>query len=179
MISTIGLLIKIENKLIRMFICKFRNRKEQKSKSVAAKPKVTRKTRQTSSSAVAAPRTTRRIQSSTSSDISTSAIVSPATDNNENDEVEQESYKLRSKQPDRIQPNFKELSDSSKQSDEEEEQQQPKQTNDHIPQLDESIRKFLWQPTEFNLRPCTMTEITDSTGSTVLIREIDGNKAKH
>ena len=45
---------------------------------------------------------------------------------------------------------------------------------DRVP-LDESIREFLWQPaklsTSANAR--TITEVTDHTGVTVLIRELD------
>lgn len=159
-----------------------RNRKQQKSKpsvrSNATKQQTTRKTRQ--SSASVAPRT-RRVLSSSSSDISTSAIISPET-NDENDEDEQilserkidhdrqDTYKLRSKQQDRIQPNLKELSDSSKESDEEE-----KQTEKNTLELNESLREYLWQPTKPIPIASTITEITDPTGLTVLIREIDDN----
>lgn len=76
-----------------------------------------------------------------------------------------EVYKLRSKQTEE-----KEISEESKESDQD--------NNDEInipekSELDESLKAFLWDPTEIPPTRTTITEVTDQTGVTVLIREVN------
>jgi hypothetical protein len=174
--------ILIIGKLYQTFLFLFffcRNRKRQKSKSLVRnsvnKRQTTIKVRANNNTL-----RTRRLRSSSSTDISTSAIVSPVTNDENNDEESfslkkldndrQEVYKLRSKQTEKIEFNQKDLSDSSKESDQEE--VEDKQIDIEKPKLDESIREFLWQPTKM-LTTTTITEVTDQNGVTVLIRELN------
>ncbi|CAF2879044.1 unnamed protein product [Rotaria sp. Silwood2] len=164
-----------------------RNRKRQKSKLLVRnsvnKSQTTIKTRLNTSVR------TRRLRSSTSSDISTSAIVSPTTNDENNDDDDSlskkkfdndrvEVYKLRSSRTEKIESIEKDISDSSKESDhdkEEEKQEQETIIINEKPKLDESIREFLWQPTKISTSTTTttITEVTDQSGVTVLIRELN------
>ncbi|CAF1121804.1 unnamed protein product [Rotaria sp. Silwood1] len=160
-----------------------RNRKRQKSKSLVRnsvnKSQTTIKTRSNNSVRI------RRLRSSTSSDISTSAVVSPPTINDENndddflskkksDNDRVEVYKLRSNRNEKLETNEKDLSDLLKESDHEEEEEEEKAETivSHTPKFDESIREFLWQPKEIS-PSTTITEVTDQSGVTVLIREFN------
>jgi hypothetical protein len=141
----------------------YRNRKNQKSKTLVRKSVKKRQT--TVKNRANNTLRTRRLRSSTSSDISTSALVSPTTNDENNDEDSlfktkldndrTEVYKLRSNQTDKIESNEKDLSNSSKESDQEEED---KPMDIEQPKLDESIREFLWQPTKMSTPTTTITE---------------------
>jgi hypothetical protein len=163
----------------------YRNRKHKKSKSLVRNSVNKRQTpiKKRANNNNNNTFRTRRLQSSSSSDISTSAIVSPGTnDENKDEEIfskkkldneRTEVYKLRSKQTEKIEPMEKELSDSSKDSDQEEEEEE-KSIVIEKPQLDESIKEFLWEPpTKISTTTTTITEVTDQTGVTVLIREFN------
>ncbi|CAF4444411.1 unnamed protein product, partial [Rotaria sp. Silwood2] len=94
----------------------------------------------------------------------------------DNDRVEV--YKLRSSRTEKIESIEKDISDSSKESDhdkEEEKQEQETIIINEKPKLDESIREFLWQPTKISTSTTTttITEVTDQSGVTVLIRELN------
>ena len=126
-----------------------------------------------------APRT-RRLLSSSSSDISTSALASlasPVTNDENNDEESfstnkldsdrTDSYKLRSKQPDKIESNsFKES-----------EHEESNDDNDDPPKSlaieQDSLKEYLWQPTKLPHTSTTITEVTDQSGVTVLIRQLN------
>lgn len=118
-----------------------------------------------------APRT-RRLQSSSSSDISTSALASPVTNDENNDEESfsptkldsdrTDSYKLRSKQSDKLESNSSEHDDDPS--------PPPPQS---IPLEQESLKEYLWQPTKLVNTSTTITEVTDQTGVTVLIRQLN------
>ncbi|CAF2726733.1 unnamed protein product [Rotaria sp. Silwood2] len=89
-----------------------------------------------------------------------------------------EVYKLRSSRTEKIESIEKDISDSSKESDhdkEEEKQEQETIIINEKPKLDESIREFLWQPTKISTSTTTttITEVTDQSGVTVLIRELN------
>ncbi|CAF3880968.1 unnamed protein product [Rotaria sordida] len=163
-----------------------RNRKRQKSKSLVRnsvnKHKTTNKTRSNNSLR------TRRLRTSTSSDTSTSAIVSPTIndENNDDDTLSKkkfdndrvEVYKLRSSRAEKIESNEKDLSkefdhDKEEEDNDEEEKEQEKTIISDTPKLDESIREFLWQPTKISTTTTTITEVTDQSGVTVLIRELN------
>lgn len=125
-----------------------------------------------------APRT-RRLQSSSSSDISTSALASPVTNDENNDEDlfstkklesdRTDAYKLRSKQPTEkiIESN------SPKDSEQEEEDNVHEKEEKPITLEQESFKEYLWQPTKLPTTSTTITEVTDQTGVTVLIRQIN------
>lgn len=126
----------------------------------------------------------RRIRSSSSSDISTSAIVSPATNDENNDEElfsekkldtnRTEVYKLRSKQADKLESNAKDFSDSANESDQEKNDgDEEKSLIVEKAPLDESLKEFLWEPTKLPTISTTVTEVTDQSGVTVLIRELN------
>ncbi len=154
----------------------YRTRKRQKSKSLVRnsinKPKPTIKTRPNKSGR------TRRLRSSSSSDISTSAVISPIT--NDEDSLSKEKLdndqldvkKLRSNRVEKPESNPKDSSDSSKESDQEEEKED-KSVVIEKPKLDESIREFLWEPTKISTTTTSITEVTDQNGVTVLIRELN------
>jgi hypothetical protein len=153
----------------------YRNRKRQKSKSLVRnsinKPRATIKTRPNKSGR------TRRLRSSSLSDISTSAVISPIT--NDEDSLSKEKFdndpldvkKLRSNRVEKPESNPKDSSDSSKESDQEEEED--KSIVIEKPKLDESIREFLWEPTKISTTTTSITEVTDQNGVTVLIRELN------
>jgi hypothetical protein len=151
----------------------YRNRKRQKSKSLVRnsvnKRPTAMKTRANKTIR------TRHLRSSSASDISTSAIVSPLT-TDENNDVDSLSNKINDfDQPVQIiksESNEKDLFDSSKESDQEEDQS----VLIEKPQLDDSIREYLWQPTRISTTTTTtttITEVTDQNGVTVLIRELN------
>jgi len=159
-----------------------RNRKQQKSKSLVRNSVNKRQT--TIKNRANNTLRARRLRSSSSSDISTSAIISPATNDENHDEESlskkklendrSEVYKLRSKQTEKPELKQKDLSDSSKESDQDEEKEEEDKPIDiEKPKLDESIREYLWQPTKISTTTTTITEVTDQSGVTVLIRELN------
>lgn len=121
-----------------------------------------------------APRT-RRLQSSSSSDISTSALASPVTNDENNDEESfstnkldsdrTDSYKLRSKQSDKI-----EFNSSKEESEHEESNNDPPKP---LAIEQDSLKEYLWQPTKLPHTSTTITEVTDQSGVTVLIRQLN------
>jgi len=159
-----------------------RNRKTQKSKTLI-RNSVNKRQSTPIKTRANIPLRTRRIQSSSSSDISTSAIVSPVTNDENNDEEtlskkkldndRPEIYKLRSKQTEKVEINQKDLSDDSSKESDQEEEEEDKSIVIEQPKLDESIREYLWQPTKISTTTTTITEVTDQNGVTVLIRELN------
>ncbi|CAF1354362.1 unnamed protein product [Adineta steineri] len=154
-----------------------RNRKQQKSKSLdrnnVNKRQTIAKNRANNS------RRTRHLQSSSSSDISTSAIRSPITTDEDSllkeklDDNQSDTNKSRSNRVEEPEFKLKHSSDSSKESEGEEEEEES--IINEKPQLDESIREFLWEPTNISTKTTTttITEVTDQNGVTVLIRELN------
>lgn len=167
-----------------MYILRNRKRKANKSsaRNVINKREMTMKNR------IKNTVRTRRLRSSTSSDMSTSAVVSPTT-NDENNDIDDDSvsnkkvdndrvevYKLRSNRTEKIESQQKGLSDSSKESAHEEEEEDEEHENSIVaetPKLDEAIREYLWKPTKLSTLTTTITEVTDQSGVTVLIRELN------
>jgi hypothetical protein len=153
----------------------YRTRKRQKSKSLVHnsvnKRQTTIKNRANNS------RRTRHLRSSSSSDISTSAVISPITNDEDSllkeklDNDQADVNKLQSNRVEKTESNQKDSSDSSKESDREEEEDKSIVTEK--PKLDESIREFLWQPTKISTTTTSITEVTDQNGVTVLIRELN------
>ncbi|CAF1504955.1 unnamed protein product [Adineta steineri] len=154
-----------------------RNRKQQKSKSLdrnnVNKRQTIAKNRANNS------RRTRHLQSSSSSDISTSAIRSPITTDEDSlskeklDDNQSDTIKSRSNRVEEPEFKLKHSPDSSKESEGEEEEEES--IINEKPQLDESIREFLWEPTNISTKTTTttITEVTDQNGVTVLIRELN------
>lgn len=164
----------------------FRNRKRQKSKSLV-RDSVNKRTSSIKNRPANTVRT-RRLRSSTSSDLSTSAIPSPITndENNDDDFLSKkksdndrvEVYKLRSNRTEKMETSQKNATDSSKESDQDDDDKSEKEETEkstiiEAPKLDESIREFLWQPTKSSTSTTTITEVTDQSGVTVLIRELN------
>lgn len=169
-----------------MYLYILRNRKRKANKSSARN--VINKREMTMKNRIKNTVRTRRLRSSTSSDMSTSAVVSPTT-NDENNDIDDDSvsnkkvdndrvevYKLRSNRTEKIESQQKGLSDSSKESAHEEEEEDEEHENSIVaetPKLDEAIREYLWKPTKLSTLTTTITEVTDQSGVTVLIRELN------
>ena len=173
-----------------------RNRKRQRSKS-SGRDSVNKRSSTTTTTAVTTTPTktranssvrTRRLQSSSSSDSSASGIVSPVTvdDSQDFDEPTKkksdyersDAYSLRpirTQEPESNQRDSSVSPEKSGHGDDDEAFDEAHDKNiDRVP-LDESIREFLWQPTKLSAsaNARTITEVTDHTGVTVLIRELD------
>ncbi|CAF1398336.1 unnamed protein product, partial [Adineta steineri] len=88
------------------------------------------------------------------------------------DDNQSDTNKSRSNRVEEPEFKLKHSSDSSKESDAEEEEES---IINEKPQLDESIREFLWEPTNISTKTTTttITEVTDQNGVTVLIRELN------
>ncbi|CAF1118570.1 unnamed protein product [Adineta ricciae] len=152
-----------------------RTRKQQKSKalvrnSATKRVATTRTTRATNS------KRTRRLQSSSSSNDSTSVVPSPTTNDeddldqtNDDDSISKE--KLTSKQSD-VNKSQSDRKDSSNESDHDGEDEKELVENEKST-IDESIREFLWDTKNFSPQTRSITDITDQTGVTVCIREVD------
>ncbi len=157
--------------LDKLLIADFNNRTRKNQKSKTLVRKSVNKRPAPTKTRVNNTLRTRRLRSSTSSDISTTAIVSPTT----NDEDSVEKTKIDDDQTEVFKPrsNEKDLPISPKQSDhEEEEEEEDKAMDIEKPQLDESLKEFLWQPEKSSTTTTTITEVTDQSGTTVFIREL-------
>ena len=126
---------------------------------------------------------TRRLRSSTSSDSSISAANDDHSSSSKKNCNKNRSdvYKLRSNRTEEIKLNRKDSSEQSEQDDDKEEEELIEEKSFFVetPKLDESIRDFLWQPTKTSTSTTTITEVTDQSGVTVFIREINDMAASN